>query len=306
MMKHFQVLVIGGGPAGYTSALYAARAGYSSAVIEKLSAGGQMATTAQIDNYPGFEEGIGGFELGMKMQAQAERFGVESFMEEVLSVDLHSVPKKVVTDSGEYTADALIIATGASERKLGVAEEDALIGRGVAYCATCDGMFYRDKTVAVIGGGNTAAADALYLSRICKKVYLIHRRDSLRADRVYLKPLENLDNLEFVWNSTVENILHDQKVTGLKLKNKVTEESVQIDVDGVFVAVGRTPNTSLFEGQIEMDHGYIVADESTRTSVKGVFAVGDVRTKVLRQVTTAVADGAVASHYVEEYLSSLE
>ena len=305
-MEHIQVIVIGGGPAGYTSALYCARAGYQCAVIEKLSAGGQMATTAQIDNYPGFEEGIGGFELGMKMQAQAERFGVESYMEEVLSVDLKSVPKKVVTDSHEFTADAVIIATGASERKLGAPEEDSLIGRGVAYCATCDGMFYRDKTVAVIGGGNTAAADAIFLSRICKKVYLIHRRDALRADRVYMKPLENLNNLEFVWNSTVENILHDQKVSGLRIKNKVSGEISELAVDGVFVAVGRTPNTSLFEGQIDMDRGYIIADESTRTSVPGVFAVGDVRTKVLRQVTTAVADGAVASHYLEEYLSSMD
>ena len=305
-MEKYQVIVIGGGPAGYTAAMYCARAGYQCAVIEKLSAGGQMATTAQIDNYPGFEEGIGGFELGMKMQAQAERFGVESYMEEVLSVDLKSVPKKVITDSHEFTADAVIIATGASERKLGVKEEDSLIGRGVAYCATCDGMFYRDKTVAVIGGGNTAAADALYLSRICRKVYLIHRRDTLRADRVYLKPLENLDNLEFVWNTTIENILHDQKVSGLTLKNKVSGEISELPVDGVFVAVGRTPNTALFTDQLDMDHGYIVADESTRTSIPGVFAVGDVRTKVLRQVTTAVADGAVASHYLEEYLSSLE
>lgn len=198
MMEHVQVVILGGGPAGYTAALYCARAGFRTVILEKLSAGGQMATTAQIDNYPGFDEGVDGFELGMKMQAQAERFGAETYLEEVLSVDLTAVPKKIVTDSRELTADAVILATGASARKLGVPEEDSLVGRGVAYCATCDGMFYKGKTVAVIGGGNTAAADALFLSRICEKVILIHRRDTLRADRVYLNPLQSCDNLEFI------------------------------------------------------------------------------------------------------------
>ena len=211
-MEHVQVVILGGGPAGYTAALYCARAGFRTVILEKLSAGGQMATTAQIDNYPGFDEGVDGFELGMKMQAQAERFGAETYLEEVLSVDLTAVPKKIVTDSRELTADAVILATGASARKLGVPEEDSLVGRGVAYCATCDGMFYKGKTVAVIGGGNTAAADALFLSRICEKVILIHRRDTLRADRVYLNPLQSCDNLEFIWNSTVDAILHDQKL----------------------------------------------------------------------------------------------
>ena len=195
MMEHVQVVILGGGPAGYTAALYCARAGFRTVILEKLSAGGQMATTAQIDNYPGFDEGVDGFELGMKMQAQAERFGAETYLEEVLSVDLTAVPKKIVTDSRELTADAVILATGASARKLGVPEEDSLVGRGVAYCATCDGMFYKGKTVAVIGGGNTAAADALFLSRICEKVILIHRRDTLRADRVYLNPLQSPSRL---------------------------------------------------------------------------------------------------------------
>ena len=305
MMEHVQVVILGGGPAGYTAALYCARAGFRTVILEKLSAGGQMATTAQIDNYPGFDEGVDGFELGMKMQAQAERFGAETYLEEVLSVDLTAVPKKIVTDSRELTADAVILATGASARKLGVPEEDSLVGRGVAYCATCDGMFYKGKTVAVIGGGNTAAADALFLSRICEKVILIHRRDTLRADRVYLNPLQSCDNLEFIWNSTVDAILHDQKVTGLRLRDKFSGELQELACDGVFVAVGQLPNTALVEGQLKLDHGYIAADETTRTSLPGVFAIGDVRTKALRQVITAASDGAVASHFVEEYLASL-
>ena len=304
-MEHVQVAVLGGGPAGYTAALYCARAGFRTVILEKLSAGGQMATTSQIDNYPGFDEGVDGFELGMKMQTQAERFGAESFLEEVISVDLNAVPKKIVTDSRELTADAVILATGASARKLGVAEEDSLVGRGVAYCATCDGMFYKGKTVAVIGGGNTAAADALFLSRICEKVILIHRRDHLRATKIYLNPLQSCDNLEFIWNSTVDAILHEQKVTGLRLRDQFSGELQEIACDGVFVAVGQLPNTALFEGQLTLEHGYIAADETTRTSVPGVFAVGDVRTKALRQVITAASDGAVASHFVEEYLASL-
>lgn len=299
------VAILGAGPGGCTAALYCARAGLSTVILEKLSAGGQMATTAQVDNYPGFEEGVDGFDLGMKMQTQAERFGAETLLEEVLSVDLKAVPKQIITDSQEIEADTVIIATGASPRRLGLPEEDSLIGRGVAYCATCDGMFYKNKTVVIAGGGNSAAADALFLSRICTKVILVHRRDSLRADKVYLKPLESCGNLEFAWNSEITEILHEQKVTGVRLKNKLNQETQEIACDGVFVAVGRIPNTRLFEGQLNLDHGYIPADETTRTSIGGVFAVGDVRVKPLRQIITAASDGAVASHFVEEYLAAL-
>lgn len=296
------VVIIGGGPGGYSAALYCARNGYSVLVLEKLSPGGQMATTGQVDNYPGFDEGIDGFELGEKMQRGAERFGVKTEFDEVVAVDLTSSPKKITTASGVINAGSVIIATGASPRLLGLPEENALRGRGVAYCATCDGQMYKNKTVIVAGGGNSAAADALFLSRICGKVYLVHRRDSLRASRIYQEPLEK-SGVEFLWNSRITEILHDKRVTGVKVENVKDQSIRDIPVDGVFVAIGRVPDTELFRGQIELDpQGYIIADETTRTSIPGVFAVGDVRTKPLRQIVTAAADGATASHFVEEYL----
>lgn len=301
MKQSYNVAVIGGGPGGYTAALYCARSGYSVIVLEKLSPGGQMATTGQVDNYPGFDEGIDGFELGEKMQKGAERFGVETAFVNVTEVKLDGDVKIITTSKGEIEARAVVLATGASPRELGLAEEKMLRGRGVAYCATCDGMMYKGKTVVVVGGGNSAAADALYLSKICKKVYLVHRRDSLRASRIYLEPLKN-SGIEFVWNSRVTEILHDKKVSGVMVTNN--DGSVkEIACDGVFAAIGRVPDTGLFEGQVEMDkQGYLIADETTRTNLPGVFAVGDARTKPLRQIVTAAADGAVASHYIEEYL----
>ncbi len=300
----YDVLIIGGGPGGYTAALYAARAGLSAAVLEKLSAGGQMALTHQIDNYPGFEEGVDGFELAEKMQQQAERFGAVTEYAEVLSTDLSADPKIVKTSEGDFYGKTVIIATGASPRELGLAEEQSLIGRGVAYCAACDGMFYKGKTVVVVGGGNSAAADALLLSRVAEKVIIVHRRDTLRATKIYHQPLMNAENVEFRWNSTVEEILHQNKVTGVRLKDVKNGEISEISCDGVFVSVGRKPATELFKGQLELDKaGYIVADESTRTNADGVFAVGDVRTKQLRQVVTAVSDGAVAAFMAEEYLA---
>lgn len=303
MYKNYDVIVIGGGPAGYTAALYTSRAGLSTLVIEKLYAGGQMTQTTQIDNYPGFHEQIDGFTLGMNMQLGAQRFGVETVNEEVLSVQLEGSEKTVKTSEKVYTAKAVIIATGAGHKHLGIPKEEELTGRGVAYCASCDGMFYRGKTVAVVGGGNSAAADAMVLSRIAKKVYLIHRRDQLRATKVYHDPLMKAENIEFCWNSTVEEFLHGDKLTGVRLKNSVTGEEQELALDGLFVSVGRSPNTQLFEQQLELDSdGYIVADESTRTNIPGVFAVGDVRTKAVRQIVTAAADGAVAAHYAEEYL----
>lgn len=307
-MEHiYDVVIMGGGPAGYTAALYCARAGLDTVVLEKLSAGGQMAMTEQIDNYPGFEEGVDGFTLADKMQNQAERFGAVTRLEEVLSVSLEGPVKEVTTDSGVVKARTVIVATGANPRKMGVAKEDAMIGRGVGYCAACDGMFYKGKTVAVIGGGNTAAADAMLLSRICEKVHLVHRRDTLRATKIYHEPLMKAENVEFHWDSKVKEILEDGKVTGVILENLKTGEETQVDLSGIFVSVGRQPATEIFKGILELDEGgYIVADETTRTNIPGVFAIGDVRQKVLRQVVTAVADGAVASHYADEYLAEQE
>lgn len=297
----YDVAVIGGGPGGYTAALYCARSGLSVLVLEKLSPGGQMATTSMVDNYPGFEEGIDGFELGEKMQRGAQRFGAETAFVNVTAVDLKNEIKVIDTSKGQVKARAVVLATGASPREIGLPEEASLRGRGVAYCATCDGMMYRNKTVVVVGGGNSAAADALYLSKICKKVYLVHRRDTLRASNVYLEPLKN-SSVEFIWNSQVKQILHDKKVTGVVVEN-LEGQLTEIPCDGVFAAIGRVPDTELFKGQTELDgQGYIQADESTRTNLPGVFAVGDVRTKPLRQIVTAASDGAVASHFIEEYL----
>lgn len=300
--SRYDVAIIGGGPGGYTAALYSARSGLSVIVLEKLSPGGQMATTGIVDNYPGFEDGIDGFELGEKMQKGAERFGVETAFVSVTSAELEGDIKRITTSKGVVEARAVVLATGASPRELGLPEEAGLRGRGVAYCAACDGMMYKDKTVVISGGGNSAVADALYLAKICKKVYLVHRRDSLRASKVYLNPLKD-SGIEFVWNSSIVQIQHDKKVTGVVVENK-DGGTREIACDGVFVAIGRVPDTELFRGQIDMDpQGYLTADETTRTSLPGVFAVGDVRTKPLRQIVTAASDGAVASHFIEDYLA---
>lgn len=304
MEKIYDVVVIGGGPGGYTAAMYAARAGLDTLVLEKLTAGGQMTETLQIDNYPGFEEGIDGITLGEKMQAGAERFGVETRMAEVARAKLAGNVKTLETDLGTVYAKAVIIATGARHRHLGLEEEEQLVGRGVGYCAACDGMFYKDKIVAVVGGGNSAAADAMLLSRVTRKVYLIHRRDSLRASKVYHDPLMKAERVEFLWNTTVSGLIHTEKLTGVNLKNVQTGEESDLALDGLFISIGRAPETGLFAGQIALDdQGYIAADETTRTSLPGVFAVGDVRTKPMRQIVTAVGDGAVAALYAEEYLS---
>lgn len=302
-MKHYDVIIIGGGPGGYTAALYAARAGRSTLVLEKLSAGGQMALTAQIDNYPGFPNGVDGFELAAGMQQQAENNGARSEYAEVTGLFLQETPKRIETTDGSFTAGAVIFATGANPRLLGLANEQQLTGRGVHYCAHCDGMFYRGKTVAVVGGGNSAVADALHLSRLAKKVYLIHRRDTLRAEKIYEKALREAENIEFVWNSKAAELLHDGRLTGLRIADVVSGEERQLEVDGLFVSIGRSPATELVRGQLQLDDmGYIPADETTRTEIPGVFAVGDVRTKALRQIVTAVADGAVAAHFADEYL----
>ena len=297
------MVIIGGGPGGYTAALYAARAGLDALVLERLSAGGQMALTHQIDNYPGFAEGVGGYELGEQMQKQAERFGAKTRNADVRRVELQSDPKVIETSEGVFLARTVVIATGANPRALGLPGEKDLLGRGVAYCAACDGMFYKGKTVVVVGGGNSAAADALLLSRIAEKVIVVHRRDTLRATKIYHAPLLQADNVEFRWNSVVSELLHDEVVTGVRLRDVRTGEITDVPCEGVFVSIGRKPATELVQHQLALDNGYIVADETTATSLPGVYAVGDVRTKLLRQVVTAVADGAVAVHMAEEYLA---
>ncbi len=300
----YDMVIVGGGPAGYTAALYGARAGLDTVVLEKLSAGGQMALTHQIDNYPGFEEGIDGFTLAEKMQRQAERFGAKTEYAEVNAMDLAADPKRIETSEGEYLARTVVLATGANPRKLGIEKEEELTGRGVAYCAACDGMFYyKGKTVVVVGGGNSAAADALLLSRIAKKVILVHRRDTLRATKIYHEPLMKAENVEFRWNSTVAEFLHGDKVTGVRLKDVITGEVSTVDCDGVFISVGRQPATELVKDQLELEGGYIEAGENTQTSVPGVYAIGDVRTKLVRQIVTAVSDAATAVHMAEEYLA---
>jgi len=307
-MAHvYDMVIIGGGPAGYSAALYAARAGLDVVVLEKLSAGGQMALTHQVDNYPGFSEGIDGFTLGMQMQEGAERFGAKTEYAEVESMDLLAQPKRIETSEGIFYGKTVVYAAGAGPRELGLPEEKELIGRGVNYCAACDGMFYKGKTVVIVGGGNSAVADALILSRIAKKVILVHRRDSLRAEKVYNKALQEAKNLEFKWNSTVSRLLHKEKLYGVMLRDVNTGEESELGCDAVFVSIGRKPNTDLLRGQVNLDsQGYVAAGESCRTNIPGVFAAGDVRTKALRQIVTAAADGAVAVHYAEEYLAALQ
>lgn len=304
-MAHvYDTLILGGGPAGYSAALYTARAGLDTLVIEKICPGGQMATTDIIDNYPGFDAGIDGIELGMKMMAGAERFGAKSAYAEITAVELAPKIKRVVTTDGEYLGKTVIIATGASPRPLGLDGEQSLIGRGVHYCAHCDGRFYKGKTVMVVGGGNSAASDALYLSGLAEKVILVHRRDTLRATKIYHAPLMRAENVEFCWNSAVSALIADGRINAVTLTDLVSQKTREVKIDGLFVSIGRQPATELFAGQTELDaHGYIVADESTKTTLEGVFAAGDVRTKELRQVVTAAADGAVAAHQAETFLA---
>ena len=304
--KLYDVIIIGGGPAGYTAAIYCARAGFDTVVLEEKMAGGQMCLTMEIDNYPGFEEGVDGFTLGHKMQQGAQRFGAESVQANVQSVSLQEQIKVVRTDKGEFHGKTIIIASGAEHRHLGIAKEEELTGKGVSYCAACDGMLYRGKIVVVVGGGSSAAADALLLSRVCEKVFLVHRRDTLRAERVYHTPLMQAENVEFKWNAQVTELLQNDRLSGVTIKNIQTGEMEDISCQGLFISIGRAPTTGFLQGQVDLDEvGYVVADETTRTSIPGVFAVGDVRTKPVRQIVTATADGATAAHFVEEYLASV-
>lgn len=307
-MDHiYDMLIVGAGPGGCTAALYAARAGLDTLVLEQLSPGGQMALAAQIDNYPGFHEGIDGFTLGERMQAGAVRFGAQFRRLQAQSLRLDGPVKEIRAEGEVFYGRTVVLALGAGPRELGLPGEQRLVGRGVSYCAACDGPLCRGKTAAVVGGGNSAASDALVLARCCRRVIVVHRRDTLRAEKVYRTLLEQTDNVEFRWNSTVCALLHEngERLTGLRLRSVGSGEESVLPCDGVFVSIGRKPATQLVRGQLELDPaGYIVADETTRTGLPGVFAVGDVRTGAVRQVVTAAADGAAAVHYAEAYLAA--
>lgn len=302
MARIYDTVIVGGGPAGYTAALYAARSGLSTLVLEKMSPGGQMALTTQIDNYPGFPEGTDGFRLAEDMRRGAERFGAETGLAEVRSVELEQELKVLHTSEGDFFGRTVILAAGAQPRKLGLPMEGELTGKGIHYCAHCDGQFYRGKTVVVAGGGNSAVQDALLLSRLASRVILVHRRDTLKATKIYRDGLLGAENVEILWNTRIKKLLHEDHLTGITAINDVTGEERDIACDGLFVSIGRAPATEIFRG-LPMEKGYIVADESTKTAIPGVFAAGDLRTKELRQIVTAVADGAAAAHQAEAYIS---
>lgn len=303
-MEHiYDVIIIGGGPAGYTAALYTSRAGLDTVVLEKMSPGGQMALTGEIDNYPGFDDGIDGFTLGLKMQKEAEKFGAKTEFATVIDADFSEKIKKIKAGNRTFYGKTVIIASGANPKELGIIGENALIGKGVHYCAHCDGRFYKDKIVAVVGGGNSAVTDAIYLSRLAKTVYIIHRRDELRASKVYCSMLKNAPNVKYLWNSTVCGLEHDGNLKKIRIKNTKDFSETDVCCDGLFISIGRKPATDFLLGKISLDkNGYIIADETTQTNLSGVFAAGDVRTKALRQIVTAVSDGAVAATFAEEYL----
>lgn len=307
MSEVYDVAIIGGGPAGMTAGLYAARGGLSVVCIERIAPGGQLAQTHLVENYPGFPEGVEGWKLAYDMQQQAMAFGMKLESDDIASLDLVANPNKVTAASGtEYLARSVIVATGARPRKLGVPGENELAGKGVSYCATCDGNFFKGKDVVVVGGGNTAANDAIYLARICRKVYLVHRRDTLRATKIYHDLLEATANVELVWNSVVESINGNGTgvVGSVTVKAQPNGDERDIECAAVFIAVGLVPNTDFLYGSMNLDEGgYIIADAHCETSIPGVFAAGDVRAKTLRQVVTAVADGAQAAESAAEYLA---
>lgn len=297
------VIIIGGGPAGAAAAIYAARAKLDTLIIEKAYFGGQMAIANQMDNYPGIDT-ISGSQLGENMINQAIKFGAVTVKEEVVDLELDKAVKIVRTKERDYETRAVILCMGASPRKLGLPNEETLTGSGVSYCATCDGAFFKGMDVAVVGGGDTAAEDALYLSRFCNKVYLIHRRDILRASKTLSDQVLKNPKIIPVWDSVVGDIVGDMMVTGLKIKNVKNQEITDLKVNGIFIAIGNIPNTGLVRGKVELnDAGYIKTDDSMKTNVPGVFAAGDIREKTLRQVVTAASDGAVAGQSAEKYLT---
>lgn len=301
----FDTVILGGGPAGFSAGLYAARGELSTAIVDVNMLGGQPSNYLELENYPGFVC-IGGYELMEKFEEHADKFGINKFpMQEILSVDLISNPKVIKTKEYEFKAKTVIIATGAKPMKLGVKGEKEFVGRGVSYCAVCDGAFYKDKVVAVVGGGNAAVEEAIYLTRFASKVYLIHRRDELRADKiVQCRAFEN-PKLEFVFDSVVKEIVGEDCVKSLVLENVKSKESTNLFVDGVFPYIGISPNVDNFSGQITQDSkGFILTDDTMKTSIDGVFAVGDVRVTPLRQVITAAADGAISAVYASRYIES--
>lgn len=304
-MEFYDVIIIGGGPGGYTAAIYSGRAGLRVLVLDRQFPAGQMKITGDIDNYPGFPGGIDGYTLSQKLRQGAERFGVEIIEQPATAIDLACTPKKVKTNDRVYYGKSVIYAAGAEPRKLEVPEEKHFAGSGVHYCALCDGAFYRGKVVAVVGGGNSAAADALELSKIAKRVILIHRRATLRADIASQKKLRSQENIDFLLSRSITALEGDRTLSGLTLQNAEGQEE-HIACDGLFVSIGRIPQTELLASQLELSEGgYIPADETTCTQVPGFFAVGDVRTKPLRQIVTATADGAVAAFYAQNYLTSV-
>ena len=305
MGEIYDVVIIGSGPAGLAAAIYAERAELNAIVIEKnVVSGGQVLTTYEVDNYPGVK-GIGGYDLGMKFREHADSLGAEFVEDEVVRIETEGDVKKVVCTGNTYETRTVIIATGASHRKLGIPGEEELAGMGVSYCATCAGAFFRGKTTAVVGGGDVAIEDAIFLARLCKKVYVVHRRDELRGAKSLQKKLFSLDNVEVVWDSVAERIEGENKVERLVVSNVKTGETRELELQGVFIAVGISPNSAAFEGTVEMENGYIRAGEDCASSCPGIFAAGDVRTKGLRQIVTAVADGANAITAVERYLTEL-
>ncbi|MCG2778431.1 MAG: thioredoxin-disulfide reductase [Desulfobacterales bacterium] len=301
------LIIIGAGPAGLTAGLYAARARLKTLLLEKLSPGGQVLMTDWVENYPGFPDGISGFDLVDKMRRQAEKFDLVIENQEVSRLELSPEKKVVVTDKGNLETRALILTSGATPRKLGIEGEELLTGKGVSYCATCDGPFYRDQEVALIGGGDTAVEEAIFLTRFAAKVHLIHRRDELRATKLLRERVMALDQVNIVWDTVPTRIVGDTEVKGVDLKNVKTGKTSHLPVQGVFVFVGYIPNTELVKGQLELDKlGFVVTNNDMQTSVPGVFAAGDIRSKILRQIATAVGEGATAVFAVERYLESLK
>ncbi|RKZ05897.1 thioredoxin-disulfide reductase [Candidatus Fermentibacteria bacterium] len=307
-IKHSRLLILGSGPAGYTAAVYAARAALDPVLLTGIEQGGQLTTTTDVDNWPGDDQGVEGPELMQRMQRHAERFGTEIIFDHIHTTDLSQRPFRLIGDAGEYSCDALIIATGASAMYLGLDSEEAFKGRGVSACATCDGFFYKNQPVAVVGGGNTAVEEALYLSNIASKVTVIHRRDAFRSEKILSNQLQKKaeeGNVEILWNHTLDEVLGDDAgVTALRIKSTVDDSTQEVPVQGVFIAIGHKPNTDIFDGQLDMEHGYIICEKGTQTSVPGVFAAGDVSDPIYRQAVTSAGAGCMAALDAERFLES--